>query len=126
LFDGVCNLCNSLVNWIIDHDNNNQFMFATLQSAYGKEIVKDYTLKGNYLDTVILLDENKVFLRSAAVLKIFRALGYPYKLVYGTVIVPSFLRDVVYNFIAANRYKWFGKRDICRVPTPELKAKFLE
>jgi predicted DCC family thiol-disulfide oxidoreductase YuxK len=125
LFDGVCNLCNSSINWIIDHDKKNVFKFASLQSDYGKAIIKQFNLQGDYLDTVLLMDENRIYERSTAVLRIAKYLGGIYSLLYITVIIPKGLRNLVYNYIARNRYKWFGKQDACRIPTPELKQKFL-
>lgn len=125
LFDGVCNLCNSSVNWIIDHDKHNTFKFASLQSDYGKSVVQKYNLQGSYLDTILLVDEDKIFSRSGAVLRIAKYLGSIYQLAYAFIIIPPFIRNAVYNFIAQNRYRWFGKRDSCRMPTPELKNKFL-
>lgn len=125
LFDGVCNLCNSSINWIIDHDKNNVFKFASLQSDYGKGIVRQYNLQGTYLDTVLLLDEDKIYSRSGAILLIAKYLGGLYQLAYAFIIIPPFVRNAAYNFIAQNRYRWFGKQDSCRMPTPELKSKFL-
>ena len=125
LFDGVCNLCNSSVNWLIDHDKKNQFQFASLQSDYGKKVVAQFNLKGDYLDTVLLLEDGKVYMRSEAVLRIGKKLGGGYSLLYGFVIIPAFVRDFFYNIVARNRYRWFGKQDACRMPTPEMKAKFL-
>ncbi len=125
LFDGVCNLCNGSVNWLIDHDKKNQFQFASLQSDYGKKVVAQFNLKGDYLDTVLLLEDGKVYMRSEAVLRIGKKLGGGYSLLYGFVIIPAFVRDFFYNIVARNRYRWFGKQDACRMPTPELKANFL-
>lgn len=125
LFDGVCNLCNASVNWIIDHDKKNVFQFASLQSDYGKSIVEQYNITGNYMDTVVLLEDNKVYLRSEAALRVLKHLGGIYSIPYTFIIVPAFLRNFVYNLIAKNRYKWFGKQDTCRIPTSALKAKFL-
>lgn len=125
LFDGVCNLCNSSVNWIIDHDKRDQFKFASLQSEYGQQVVKHYNLSGDYLNTVILVAESKLYTRSAAVLRILGYIGGIYSLAGIGWIVPAFLRDTVYNWVARNRYKWFGKKESCRIPTPDLKAKFL-
>ena len=126
LFDGVCNLCNSSVNWIIDRDKKNQFQFASLQSDYGKNVVKQFNLQSDYLDTVILLESGKIFVRSEAILRILKHLGGIYTMGFAGMIFPRFIRDFVYNLIAKNRYRWFGKQDTCRIPTPELKAKFLE
>lgn len=125
LFDGVCNLCNSSVNWIIDHDKEGKFQFASLQSVYGQNVVKQFHLTGEYMDTVLLLDGDKLYKRSEAVLRIAKHIGGVYSLAYFFIIVPAFIRNFFYNFVARNRYRWFGKQDACRIPTPELKAKFL-
>ncbi len=126
LFDGVCNLCNSSVNWIIDHDKKNEFRFASLQSEYGQRMVQQYNISGNYMDTVVLIKNDRAYLRSAAVLQVLRGIGGIYSLAMVFYIFPAFIRDVVYNFIAKNRYRWFGKQESCRIPTPELKAKFID
>ncbi len=126
LFDGVCNLCNSSVNWIIDHDKQNQFKFASLQSVYGQNTVKQLGLQDNYMSTVVFEDNGKAYLRSDAALQILKQLGGVYSLAVVFYIVPSFIRDFFYKIVANNRYKWFGKKEICRIPTPELKSKFLE
>lgn len=125
LFDGVCNLCNSSVNWIIDHDKRNEFRFASLQSEYGQQVINKFNLHGEYLNTVILVDGDTLYTRSAAVLKIAGIIGGVWGLLAVFLIVPAFIRDIVYNFIARNRYRWFGKKESCRIPTPELKSKFL-
>lgn len=126
LFDGVCNLCNGLVNWIIDRDHKNLFKFASLQSGFGQDTVKRLNLTGSYMDTVIYLNGNKSYTESAAVLHIFKDLEGIYASLYIFILVPAFVRNFVYRIVAKNRYKWFGKRDACRVPSPELKARFLE
>lgn len=126
LFDGVCNLCNSSVNWVIDHDKKGVFTFASLQSDYGKKRVKELGLGDKYMNTIILDDEGIAFTQSIAVIQILRHLGGIYSAAVIFFIIPGFIRNFVYNVVANNRYKWFGKRDSCRVPTPELKAKFLE
>ncbi len=126
LFDGVCNLCSGSVNWIIDHDKKNLFKFSALQSNYGKGIVAKYNMEGNYMDTAILLDEDDIFLGSDAVLRILKHLGGIYSLAYLFIIVPAFIRNFVYQVVSENRYRWFGKMDTCRIPTPQLKANFLE
>jgi len=126
LFDGVCNLCNGLVNWVIDHDKKNLFSFASLQSNYGQGVVKRLNITGDYMNTFILMDEDEAFFRSGAILRVLKYLGGVYWLAYVFIIVPAFIRNFIYDIIARNRYRWFGKRDSCRVPTSELKLKFLE
>jgi len=119
-------LCNGLVNWVIDHDKKNLFSFASLQSNYGQGVVKRLNITGDYMNTFILMDEDEAFFRSGAILRVLKYLGGVYWLAYVFIIVPAFIRNFIYDIIARNRYRWFGKRDSCRVPTSELKLKFLE
>lgn len=126
LFDGVCNLCNAWVNRVIDLDKKDVFRFASLQSNYGRQMVEKYNPKGAYMDSILLIDDNRMYERSTAVLRIAKHLGGIHAIAYAFIIVPVFIRDAVYNFVAKNRYRWFGKRETCRIPTPELKAKFIE
>jgi len=126
LFDGVCNLCNSSVNFIIDNDHKNVFKFTSLQSEKGIELLKKYDLLDKNIDSVILVENDKAYVKSDAALKIAKTLGGKYKLFYGLIILPAFIRNFFYDIIAKNRYKWFGKKDSCRIPTLELKSKFLE
>lgn len=126
LFDGVCNLCNGTVNFIIKHDEQNRFKFATLQSAYGKQVSEKFKLNTDYLNTVILLDNDRVYVRAEAVLRIMKHLGGFYSLVYIFNVLPSFLLNFFYNIVAQYRYRWFGKRGTCMVPDASLKEKFIE
>lgn len=125
LFDGVCNFCNSSVNFVMRKDNSDYFRFLPLQSDKGKSIVSKFNLDPENLQTVILLERGRVYTKSTAAIRIARKLRGGWKLFYGFVIVPAFIRDVMYNFVARNRYKWWGKRDVCMVPTPDVKNKFL-
>ena len=125
LFDGICNLCNSSVNFIIDHDKKNEFRFASLQSEAGQDLLKKFHRNVNDFDSIILVENGEHYERSSAVLKIVKKFPGLWKLLYLFIIVPKPLRDFVYDIIADNRYKWFGKTECCRVPTPELKEKFL-
>ena len=125
LFDGVCNLCNSSVNFIIENDSKNVFKFTSLQSEKGEQLLKKYDLFNKDIDSVILIENEKAFVKSDAALKIARTLGGKYKMIYGLIILPAFIRNFFYDIIAKNRYKWFGKKDSCRIPTPELQSKFL-
>lgn len=123
-FDGVCNLCNRLVIFIIKRDRNRIFKFASLQSVKAAEmgiIQKDKTL-----NTIIFLTENKLYQKSSAVLHICKLLPFPWTLLFGFIIVPRFIRDGVYNFVADNRYKWFGKREQCMVPSENIEERFLK
>ena len=125
LFDGVCNCCNATVNFIIDRDRKNRFRFVALQSERGRELLRPFGLDTNQLDSIILIKAGRVFTRSGAVLEIARHLTGLWPLCYGGKIVPAFLRDALYNFVARRRYQLFGRSNTCRVPTPELKGRFL-
>jgi predicted DCC family thiol-disulfide oxidoreductase YuxK len=125
LFDGVCNLCNGAVQFVIKRDNKNQFLFASLQSEEGKQILEDNNFPANKSDSFLLVEDGKVYERSTAALRVLKNLSGLRSLLYGFIIVPKFIRDSVYNWIAKNRYQWFGRKDECMIPTPELKAKFL-
>ncbi|MBO6494948.1 MAG: DUF393 domain-containing protein [Roseivirga sp.] len=126
LFDGVCNLCNSSVNFIIDHDPKGHFKFAALQSEFGQKKLEELGFDQEEFDSLVLLSGDKVYKKSSAALRIAKKLSGLYPLLYVFIIIPPFIRHGVYNIIAKNRYKWWGKRDSCRMPTPELKARFVE
>lgn len=125
LFDGVCNLCNSFVNFIIDRDSGGKIKFASLQSQIGQSLIKGHVSE-DYLGSVVFVSNDKVYFKSRAALTIFRQLGFPYSALYIFMVVPSFIRDWIYDFIAHRRYKWFGKKETCRIPTPELRERFLD
>ncbi|MDZ4711227.1 MAG: thiol-disulfide oxidoreductase DCC family protein [bacterium] len=125
LFDGVCNLCNSSVNYIIDHDKHDKFRFASLQSEAGQKLLKKFGLDPDDLFSIILIDGNKYYSESSAIIHISKEFGGVWKTLSIFKIVPPPLRNFFYRIIAKNRYKWFGKKDSCRVPTHELKEKFL-
>ncbi|GAB4344971.1 MAG: thiol-disulfide oxidoreductase DCC family protein [Flammeovirgaceae bacterium] len=126
LFDGVCNLCNNSVNFIIDRDPKSKYLFASLQSEIGQKKMKEVGLDPNKLNSIVLIENGKVFQKSTAALKIAGNLTGLWFLCQVFFILPSFLRDFFYDIIAKNRYRWFGKEDACRMPSPELKARFLE
>lgn len=125
LFDGVCNLCNASVQWILKLDHKAQFRFAALQSEFGQQILQKYGLKQEHFDTVVLSVGDRIFLRSDAPLEIVRRLGGFWKLFYLFKILPRPLRDALYNFVARNRYRWFGRQEACMLPRPEWKGRFL-
>jgi len=126
LFDGVCNLCNGSVNFIIDRDKEAYFKFASLQSAEGTELLASHQLPADKLDSIVLVEGARYYQRSTAALRIARKLRGLWPLLYAFIIIPPFIRNLVYDFIAKNRYRWFGRADSCRMPTPELKNRFLE
>ena len=125
LFDGVCNFCNFWVNFVIDKDKDNIFRIAALQSESGQKLLQKFELDSFEFDTFILVVNDKYFTKSTAALMISKNLSGIIKLLYPLIILPEPIRDFVYNFIAKNRYKIFGKRDVCRVPTEDDKLKFL-
>lgn len=125
LFDGVCNLCNGAVNYIIKRDKKNVFKFAALQSEIGHELISKFKIDTSKVDSIILIDGEKHYEKSTAALRISKYLSGAYPLLYGFMVVPKFIRNMVYDYIARNRYKWFGKKESCMIPTLELKAKFL-
>lgn len=123
LFDGVCNLCNAAVNFIIDHDPEAVFRFAPLQSETGRRWTQRCGLEDE--DTVILVEGGRCYARSTAALRIARRLSGAWPLLAVFLAVPVPIRDAVYRFISRHRFEWFGKRDACRLPTPELRSRFL-
>jgi len=126
LFDGVCNLCNSSINYVIDHDKQDIFRFTSLQSDLGKTIQAHLGIKNTSLDTIILYTPNEgYYIKSTAALKIMATFPGAWKLMQVFTIIPAPIRDMVYTYIAKNRYKWYGKQESCRVPTLELKSRFL-
>jgi predicted DCC family thiol-disulfide oxidoreductase YuxK len=125
LFDGVCNLCNSTVNFILPRDKRDRFRFATLQSESGKYMLSKYSLDPARMDTVVLIEQGTPYFRSEAGLRILKNLGGMWLLAYALVIIPIFIRDPIYNLIARNRYRWFGKKQSCRVPEESWKKKFI-
>ena len=125
LFDGVCNLCNGAINYVIKRDPNNVFKFAALQSEIGQELTAKFKIDGSKIDSIILIDGDKHYEKSTAALYIAKHLSGAYPLLFGFIIVPKFIRNAVYDYVARNRYKWFGKKDKCMIPTAELKNKFL-
>lgn len=126
LFDGVCNLCNSSVNFIIKRDNKKLIKFVPLQSAKAQEILNKFGLEGNRFNTVVLIYNEKIYTKSSAAFEILKKLQTPLKFLLIFQIVPKFLLNKLYDFISENRYTWFGRRETCMVPNSELKNRFLE
>jgi len=127
LFDGVCNLCNNAVNFVIKHDKKDVFRFASLQSELGKKLVAERGLDPKDLNSIVLIEPGVAYYRkSTAALEISRELSEGYSFLKNLLFIPEGLRDGIYNFVANNRYKWYGKKESCMIPTPELKAKFLD
>jgi predicted DCC family thiol-disulfide oxidoreductase YuxK len=126
LFDGVCNLCNSVVNFIIKRDSKEKFKFASLQSERGQALLKKFGLRTNDFDSFVFISGEEYFLKSSALLHVLRELGGVWKLFYAFIIFPRPVRDLVYSIVAKTRYRIFGKRDTCIIPTPEVNRKFLQ
>lgn len=125
LFDGVCNFCNGGVNFILKQDKKKVFLFAPLQSEAGQEFLKQWHLSTKDFESFVLSDEGKAYHKSSAFLKVMNQLPWYWKWVQVFWIVPKFLRDAVYDLIARNRYKWFGRKDECMIPKPEIRSRFL-
>ena len=126
LFDGVCNLCNGFVQFVVARDPQARFRFAALSSDAAQSLLRQSRVTLPLPDSMVLVEDGALYLRSDAPLRIARGLTFPWPLLYGFVVVPRFIRDRVYDFIAARRYQWFGRRDVCMVPTPDLRRRFLE
>ncbi len=125
LFDGVCNLCNGAVQFIIRHDKNEKFLFASLQSEIGKRILSSNNLSRDDLKTFLLIEDERVYTKSTAALRVIKQLNGFISILYTFNVIPKFIRDSIYDLVAKNRYNWFGKKDECMIPTPQLKARFL-
>jgi predicted DCC family thiol-disulfide oxidoreductase YuxK len=125
LFDGVCNFCNAMVNFIIRQDKKNIFLFAALQSEFGKKLLEQYKIDWKANDSFVVIENGKAHQKSKAVLKLYNNLPWYWKWTQIFWIVPKFIRDWVYTVIARNRYRWFGRKDDCMVPSEEIKERFL-
>lgn len=128
LFDGVCNLCNGAVNFWIDRDPASRLRFASLQSSVGRQLLESlgHPVPAGDPESILLVEHGRVHERSGAALRIAWHLSGGWKLLVAFLVVPRPLRDLVYRWVAAHRYRWFGKSDVCRVPTPDLRARFIE
>lgn len=125
LFDGVCNFCNGAVNFTIKRDKKATIKFAALQSETGGQLVQQYGFPADDMRSFLFIENGKAYNRSTAALRVCRHLKWLWPLCYGFIIVPAFIRNGIYDWIAKNRYKWFGERQECMIPTPEVKARFL-
>ena len=124
-FDGVCNLCSHAVQFIIERDAKSQFRFASLQSEFAREQLAVFAIDPEKIDSIALIENGKIYQRSTAALRIAKRLNGLWPMLYSFTVIPRFVRDSVYEWIAKNRYKWFGKTESCWIPTPELKDRFL-
>jgi predicted DCC family thiol-disulfide oxidoreductase YuxK len=123
LFDGVCNLCNAWVRFVVERDRAGRFQFAPLQSAAAARLLGGRATSA--LDSLVLVTDGRILTRSSAAIEIARGLGFPWHLAAALLVVPRPVRDAVYDFIARRRYRWFGKRDVCMIPGPEHQGRFL-
>lgn len=125
LFDGVCTLCNASIDFVMKRDPKNRFLVGALQESVSKKVLSDFQVDPAYLDSLVLVEHGKIYFRSTAALRIAKGLGGLWSLLYIFIILPTFLRDPVYDWIGKNRYRWFGKKSTCRMPTAEERKKFL-
>lgn len=125
LFDGVCNYCNDWVNFVIERDDQKYFTFATLQSESGRELLEKFGVDPEHTDSVVVIKDDKAYIYSSAALNIAKGIGGIHSLAYVFILVPKFIRDGIYKWFAKNRYKWYGKKDQCMIPTPEIRSRFL-
>lgn len=125
IFDGVCNLCSSSVQFILKRDKKDTFRFASLQSDLGQSVLKKFNLPANTFNSFILYQSGKIYIKSTGALLVAKQLSGVWPLLYIFIILPSFVRNSVYSVIARNRYRWFGKKEACWIPSPALKNKFL-
>lgn len=125
LFDGVCNLCNASVQWVLKRDKKGQFRFAALQSDTGRQLLEQIGFSNEKIETVVLIDGDRFFVRSDAVLEMAKRLGGIWSLAGVFRLVPRSIRDAVYKWVARNRYRWFGERAQCMMPRPEWKGRFI-
>ena len=126
LFDGVCNFCNYWVNFAIKKDRKNKLRFTPLQGETAKQLLLQHNINPTLLSSVIFIDNGKAYTQSSAAIRICKHLNGGWKLFYALIIIPKFIRDFFYNVIARNRYRWFGKKETCMIPTPELRERFLD
>ena len=125
LFDGVCNFCNGAVNFVIKRDRRGYFRFAALQTANGGEIARKHGIDPERLETFVLVENGRAYRKSGGALLVARRLGGLYALAYGLIAIPPFMRDFFYDWFARRRYRWFGKKDECMVPSSEVRERFL-
>jgi len=125
LFDGYCNLCNSSVQFVFKHEKKEELYFTSLQSDTGIEILKHYDIDVNKVDSLVLIEHNKAYIKSSAALRATKYLKGLYPLLFSFIIVPVFIRNFVYDFIARNRYKWYGKSNTCMIPDKQVSHRFL-
>ena len=125
LFDGVCTLCNASIDFILKRDHKNRFLVGALQEPISKKVLSDFQVNPSYLDSLVLVENGQIYFRSTAALRIAKGLSGGWSLLYFLIVIPAFARDPIYDWIGKNRYRWFGKKSTCRIPTTEERKKFL-
>src|SRR5262249_43935000 len=125
LFDGVCNLCSSSVQFVLKKEKEPRLKFASLQSETGKQLLKKYQVDSSKVDSIVFIKNDKAYIKSGAALRLTTYLRGLYPALYGFLIIPPFIRNWFYDWIAAHRYKWFGKTEACMIPNPELRSRFV-
>lgn len=125
LFDGYCNLCNGCVKFVLKHEKNNKVSFASLQSETGRTLLIKYQIDASTIDSLVLIENGKAFIKSSAALKLSKYLKGLYPLCMSFMIIPPFIRNWVYDYIAKHRYKWFGKSETCMIPDKNVANRFL-
>jgi predicted DCC family thiol-disulfide oxidoreductase YuxK len=125
LFDGVCNLCNGAVQFVLKHNTDETIKFAALQSEAGQQLLKAHDLPTETLNSLVLIEDGRAYIESTGALRLARHFGGFWRVLYIMVYVPAPLRDAVYRWVGSNRYRWFGQAEACMIPTPALKARFL-
>jgi len=126
LIDGHCNMCHGLAKFVVGRDKRAVFRFASLQSELGRRLLKEGGMPEDALETFVMVDNGKYYTKSTAALRIGRKLGWPWSVAYPAIVVPRFVRDRVYRFVARRRYRWFGRSESCLLPTPDMRSRFLE
>ena len=126
LFDGVCNLCSGFVQFVLRYEKTTDIKFASLQSQIGNSIIKNYQVSQKGLESIVFIENNKAYEKSDAVLRISKYLKFPLSLISAFIILPRFIRDSVYDLVAANRYRLFGKKEVCWLPQPQWKKRFID
>jgi predicted DCC family thiol-disulfide oxidoreductase YuxK len=126
LYDGVCGLCNRLVQWVISHDRAGRIQFAALQSALGQSLLRDHGMRTDDFDTAVLIDHGRAFTKAGAVLRVLGALNRPWSWLAPLAHLPKPVLDFGYDRVARNRYRFFGRSDVCMIPPPEVRSRFLD
>lgn len=125
LFDGYCNLCHSSVQFVIKHEKKQTIKFASLQSEIGKQLLSQYSINPNKIDSLVFIENGKCYIKSTAALKLSKYLKGIYSLGIVFIVIPTFIRNYIYDYVAKNRYKWFGKKNSCLILDKDLQQRFL-